>query len=210
MELLASSVQPSLPDGFIATGLLGDTFASVNLNILTCETVVLENAISLQDVGLAFTMVQVDVEAQWQNGSTDQAYAFEAFATDPALADYFQTHGVEVMDAEISLSFNPQLMEASIHVQGSEWYRVQGSRAEYPPTNDIQIERRMFQTTDGGHPWLQYNETYRVYTFLDGAQVTASEGILKDFSPGQQGMLEGITQRDESAGIITFGFFAKS
>lgn len=206
--LPAENVQAKLPSEFVATGIVGK-LATVNLNIYQCANVILAGNNSLSDVGLALTLAMVETREEWANGSESQAYVFEIFATTQSLVDYLQPLGLPSNLATISLAYESGTFSAEVEANSVASYRAVGSYVEKPSPQEIQLSKRMFHSTPPTIPWLQYNETYQIRGFIDTVHLTATSGTLKELAGQSQGELQGLAQRDTSAGIISFGSFNK-
>ncbi|MHB1261723.1 MAG: hypothetical protein ACYC2H_08400 [Thermoplasmatota archaeon] len=177
--------------------------ANVNLDFYSCGAIVVDNQTVLQGVAVAFSLVQVDVEAAVDAQGATHGYVLEAFTDSDALASVLSGWGMPVGKAVIVDQQTTLSGDRTVTVDQTVWYTARDAGGAGPAT--AEMHRRLHHVGDGGARWIDLQVHWEFQAINRVAQVQAKAGELAALSLGSQGLLLGTSGQGPLVGTWAAG-----
>lgn len=206
MDLPRSEVQALLPDGYTAIGDLSPTFADVNLAVLSCSSIAVNNETLIPAVTLLDINARVAVNETLGTGSDADFYNLDMLVTNGSVFAVFKAVGLNPTLAEISLASSETSVELTATVAASPRYELTAlpGVSEAPESNAV---LRTHQSANGLVRWHDYANTYDMPGWGGPGTLTVHDGPLQPLAPAGQDDIAISNYLGASHGEMTFGGF---
>jgi hypothetical protein len=156
-EAQPSSIRAEVPPAYQVSN---DTVSIVTLEILECQSAVLDNRTVLGRTQLAFLGAAVKPPQQESASGIPDIYALEIFANNATLAKRLNLHGFPAQVAAITTGYAQFPLTATISLTGSPLYSATliGKSDPLPPIKLTDV-LRFHQQVGGIHYWMNFTES---------------------------------------------------